>query len=167
MLSLYGSPGMGTSGAGVPTGGNMSMAQILAMLQQQGAAQPATPMQQGGAQTPMANYIGASAAGGGMGMQRPQMPGVQDPQPQGMAQGGQQGTQGLMQQIAMLQQMKNGQNGLTPQGGNQIGPMSGTGGAGSMMPAWLQAMLHSGSYGATGAGMAPGGGGNGMMVGGT
>jgi hypothetical protein len=172
-MSLYGGTGLGAAGNGVPSGGNVSLPAILAALQQQQGGAPSaapTPLAPGGAPTPMANYIGAP--GGGMAMQHapmPMMPQAAAPQqPQGIGQALQGGSQSLMQQIALLDKLKQGQNGLTPQGPapNNIGPASGSGGAGSMIPAWLQAMLHSGSYGATGAGMAPAVGPGGMMGGG-
>lgn len=132
MLNLYGSTGLGTAGTGVQSGGSMSLQQLLAMMQQGqggGMAQPstATPFAQGSANTPMAQYIGAGtgggAAGGGSGQMMPQgqMPQQQQQQSgmQGLSQGLQSGSQNLMQQIAMLNQMKQGQNGLTAMGSPQ------------------------------------------------
>lgn len=177
MMNLYGGQGMGTAGTGVNTGGSgMGLQQLLAMMSAgqggQGgtpamAPNMASPMAPGNAQTPMSNYIGAPQGMAG-GMQHPAMPPVAG-NPPPVAPGAAAGGQNPMQMMQMLAAMKGGQSGLAPQGtpsgGTPIPGMPNTGGAGSMMPAWLQAMMHSGSYGATGMGMAPSG--TGMQGGGT
>jgi len=164
MLNLYGQQGMGAAGTGVNPAGNMTMQQIMAMMQAQGGAAP-SPLSPGNGPTPMANYIGAP--GGGAMQQRPQMPAVAgNPAPNDMGQSSGGPGAGIMQQLQMLQNMKQGQNGVAPSGGTPIPGAPNTGGAASMLPAWLQALLHSGSYGATGMGMAPAVGSNGMMGGG-
>lgn len=123
MISLYGGTGLGSNGTGMGAGGSggLSVPQLLAMLHGGGGMQPpSNPFQQGGAPTPMANYIGAPP-GGGM-MPRPMMPPVAgNPAPQGFggpAPGGG-GTQGLMQLLASL---KGGQTGVAP--GNPNGQPS-------------------------------------------
>lgn len=110
MMNLYGSQGPGGAPAG---GGAMSLPQLMAMIQggQGGGQPPATPFQQSGAQTPMANYIGAAMPGGGM--MRPPMaaPVAGNPGPGA-------GTANIMQILASL---RGGQTGVAPQGAAQGG----------------------------------------------
>jgi hypothetical protein len=162
MMSLYGTPGMGTAGTGIPSGGNVSMQQMLAMLQQGGGGSQATPFNQaGGAPTPMAGYIGAPGGAGGGGMQRPAMaPLMPQQQQQGMGQAAEGGAGKLMQQIALLQKLKQGQNGLAPaptpdeahatgmtdQGAMAAAQQAGQGAQPGMME-WLRSLMSSGGGG--------------------
>lgn len=186
--------GMGSNGMGLGGGtaqlpsGNMGLLQMImaAHQAQQQSQAPHGPMA-GQLQSPMAQQ-----PGGGPMSQAPQMPGMQpggspgqppmganpsaavasSPQAAGIMQslGGPQGV------MSMINALKQGQNGIQPPGGAPgaqpgLGQMAqqaaaNTGGAGSMLPAWLQSMLGSGQYGATGAGMTPAVGMGGMMGGG-
>lgn len=127
MMNLYGAQGMGTSGTGVGAGGNISLPQILAMLQSAHGGMPpiagpgaGTPLAPSGPGSPMANYIGAGGGGmpgGGGGMA---MPAVSAPQPAVMG-ANLGGGANSMDMMKLLMAMKGGQTGVTPQGGGSSG----------------------------------------------
>lgn len=139
MLNL-GGQGMGTSGLGIGGGGmgggggGMSLQQILAMLQAgqpsgggMGAPGMATPLQPGGAPTPMANYIGgAMHPGGSPGMNgMPMAPVAANPAPAAAPAGG--GMGNLAQLLPLIAAMKGQQSGVAPQPGvnGQMAPGAG------------------------------------------
>jgi hypothetical protein len=99
---------------GAAGGGGMSLPQLLAMIQgSQGGGAGGMPQMQGpSGATPMANYIGPQAGGGGM--MHPAMAPVGNPQPQGGAptMGGAGSTGSTDQLMKILAQLRGGQTGV-------------------------------------------------------
>jgi hypothetical protein len=171
--SIGGMLGMGSNGLGAAGGASLPPG-LLQMLM--------TQMQGGGGMTPGAAMMGGPQLMGG---QRPMGP---NPAPQMALPGPPQQMPGQLSSLTapgangaasplmgLLAALKGGQSGVSPTPGPNGGAaLPATANMpswmGSNMPAWLQAMLHYGSYGNTGMGtgggaplMGPGG----MLGGGT